>query len=272
MVARRAAAEALTALLASPALERELEETDLAALFHEVEMPLVPVLARMELAGIAIDSEQLAAMSAEFATELADLEQRIIELVGHPFNIGSPKQLEQVLFKELELPATKRTRTGYSTDASVLEELKDKHEVVALILQHRQWSKLKSHLHRRAAPAGRPQRPGPHHLLPGRGRDRAPVEHRSQPAEHPGAHGAGPSDPAGLRGSSGPAAAGRRLLAGRAADPGPRQRRPRLKAAFAAGEDIHRATAARVLGVDPEASPPSSGASPRWSTSGWPMA
>ncbi len=141
---RRAAAEALTALLVRPALEQELTDGGLASLFGEVEMPLVPVLARMELAGIMLDLETLAAMHGEFGAQLAGLEARIYELVGHEFNIGSPKQLEQILFTELELPATKRTRTGYSTDASVLEELRDKHEVIGLILEHRQVSKMKS--------------------------------------------------------------------------------------------------------------------------------
>ena len=141
--ARRAAAEALTSLLVRPALETELAEGGMSDLFNEVEMPLLPVLARMELAGVTIDRDQLAAMSVEFAATLADLETRIYGLVGHEFNIGSPKQLEQVLFGELELPATKRTRTGYSTDASVLEELREKHEVAGLILEHRQVSKLK---------------------------------------------------------------------------------------------------------------------------------
>ncbi len=144
VMARRSAAEALTALLARPRLEEELREAGLANLFFEVEMPLVPVLARMERAGVLIDREALAEMHEEFAAKLAELEARIYELVGHPFNIGSPKQLEVVLFDELKLPATKRTRTGRSTDASVLEELKEQHEVVSLILEHRQVAKLKS--------------------------------------------------------------------------------------------------------------------------------
>ncbi len=143
-VARRAAAEALTALLAKPALETELADAGLADLFGEVEMPLVPVLARMELAGVAIDRDALGAMAVEFGEQLAALEDRIYTAVGHPFNIGSPKQLEQILFHELALPPTKRTRTGYSTDASVLEDLRDQHEVVGLILEHRQIAKLKS--------------------------------------------------------------------------------------------------------------------------------
>jgi DNA polymerase-1 len=144
VVARRAAGEALIALLLKPALEAELAEAGLAALFNEVEMPLLPVLADMELAGVAIDKAALAAMAEEFGEQLASLEARIYDLVGHPFNIGSPKQLEQILFHELELTSTKRTKTGFSTDASVLEELRDKHEVVGLILEHRQVAKLKS--------------------------------------------------------------------------------------------------------------------------------
>ena len=143
-MARRAAAEALTALLVQPILRHQLEEGGLARLFDEVEMPLLPVLARMEKAGVRIDLEALAAMSQEFGTTLGNLESRIYELVGHEFNIGSPRQLETILFDELGLPSTKRTRTSRSTDASVLEELRDKHEVVSLILEHRQISKLKS--------------------------------------------------------------------------------------------------------------------------------
>jgi DNA polymerase-1 len=142
--ARRSAGEALTALLVRPSLQQELSDGGLANLFDEVEMPLIPVLARMELAGICLDLEALAAMRDEFGATLAGLESRIYELVGHEFNIGSPKQLEQILFHELRLPATKRTRTGYSTDASVLEELREQHEVVGLILEHRQVAKLKS--------------------------------------------------------------------------------------------------------------------------------
>jgi DNA polymerase-1 len=143
-MARRAAAEALTSVFMVPALEQELAEGGLANLFDEVEMPLLPVLARMELAGIRIDLEALEAMREEFATTLAGLEGRIYGLVGHQFNIGSPRQLETVLFDELGLPSTKRTRTSRSTDASVLEELREKHEVIDLILEHRQVAKLKS--------------------------------------------------------------------------------------------------------------------------------
>jgi DNA polymerase-1 len=142
--ARRAAAEGLTALLAMPILREQLVDGGLAHLFDEVEMPLLPVLARMEKAGVMIDLEALDAMSHEFSATLAGLEARIYALVGHEFNIGSPRQLETILFDELGLPSTKRTRTSRSTDASVLEELREQHEVIGLILEHRQVSKLKS--------------------------------------------------------------------------------------------------------------------------------
>ncbi len=251
VVARRAAAEALTALLVKPALEAEMAEAGVTNLFIEVEMPLLPVLAAMELAGVQIDGTVLGAMAAEFGEQLASLESRIYELVGHPFNIGSPKQLEQILFHELGLAATKRTRTGYSTDASVLEELRDKHEVVALILKHRQVAKLKStyvdalpllmdaggRVHttysQAIAATGRLSSADPNlQNIPirtalGRRIRRAFV-----------------APPAKLLLAADYSQVELRILAHVSGDPG-------LKAAFAAGEDIHRSTAARVLSLQP---------------------
>ena len=206
-------------------------------------MPLLSVLARMEIAGVLIDRDALRAMSDEFAAQLAGLETRIFESVGHEFNIGSPRQLETVLFDELEPPSTKRTKTARSTDASVLEELRDRHEVVGMILEHRQVAKLKS-TYADALP-GLVDADGRLDLLPGGGRHRAAVEHRSESPEHPDPDGAGPSDPAGVRGPSGKLLLAAdysqvelRILAHVSGDAG-------LKAAFAAGEDIHRSTAAR---------------------------
>ena len=249
--ARRAAAEALIALLLKPALEAEMDEAGLANLFDEVEMPLLPVLAGMELAGVQIDGAVLAAMATEFGAQLASLESRIFGLVGHPFNIGSPKQLEQILFTELGLVGTKRTRTGFSTDASVLEELKDKHEVVALILEHRQVAKLKStyvdslplladaegRVHttysQAVAATGRLSSTDPNlQNIPirtalGRRIRRAFVA------------------PAGkLLLAADYSQVELRILAHVSGDPG-------LTAAFAAHEDIHRSTAARVLKLEP---------------------
>ncbi len=140
----RAALEALSALAARVPLEPALEEAGLARLFAELELPLIPVLARMEATGVAIDSGALAALDVEFAAELARLEREIFDAVGHEFTLGSPKQLEQVLFYELNLPRGRRTKTGYSTDASVLEELRGAHPMVERLLDWRLYSKLRS--------------------------------------------------------------------------------------------------------------------------------
>src|SRR3712207_6511171 len=98
----------------------------------------------MEAVGIAIDREALAALDREFRSEIERLEREIYADVGHEFNLGSPKQLEQILFFELNLPRGKRTKTGYSTDASVLEELRPAHPMIDRLLDWRIYTKLKS--------------------------------------------------------------------------------------------------------------------------------
>jgi DNA polymerase-1 len=125
-------------------LAPELEQENQSRLFHEVEMPLVPVIMDMESAGIALDTGLLKAMSGRLAAQLEKIETGIYELAGHPFNIASPKQLGDVLFDELHLPTGRKTHTGYCTDAAVLDELKDQHEIVRLILEYRTLAKLKS--------------------------------------------------------------------------------------------------------------------------------
>jgi DNA polymerase-1 len=132
------------------AAARESLEKDLAAdqglhrLLTEIEQPLIPVLASMEAAGVAIDRATLSDLSAVFSQEIARLEQEIYADVGHQFTIGSPKQLEQVLFYELNLPRGRRTKTGFSTDAAVLEELRPAHPAIDKILDWRLYSKLRS--------------------------------------------------------------------------------------------------------------------------------
>lgn len=108
----------------------------------EHELPLAYVLARMELRGILIDREDLARLGREFETRLAEVEAETHRQVGHSFNLGSTKQLSQVLFEELGLPVIKRTKTGYSTASEVLERLAPRHEVPRLVLEHRKLSKL----------------------------------------------------------------------------------------------------------------------------------
>jgi DNA polymerase-1 len=140
----RVGLDALAALAAHEPLEKALAEAGLDRLFREIEMPLIPVLAEMEVAGVAIDRDALARLDVEFSGEMARLESEIYVDVGHEFNLGSPKQLEQILFYELNLPKGKRTKTGYSTDASVLEELKPAHPMIGKLLDWRLYSKLRS--------------------------------------------------------------------------------------------------------------------------------
>jgi len=141
----RAGLEALSALAVRDPLQRRLTEIEgLDRLFREVEIPLIAVLARMEATGVALDGEALALLHREFSTEIARLEQEIYADVGHEFNLGSPKQLEQVLFFELDLPKGRKTKTGYSTDASVLEDLRPAHPMIDKLLEWRVYTKLRS--------------------------------------------------------------------------------------------------------------------------------
>ncbi len=125
-------------------VEAKLKDRQLYALFSEVELPLIPVLLRMELAGILVDSAFLKRMSTELDEQIKALEQGIYQAVGHEFNINSTKQLGDVLFKELKLPPIKKTKTGYSVDAEVLELLKGAHAAIDNLLEYRQLLKLKS--------------------------------------------------------------------------------------------------------------------------------
>jgi DNA polymerase-1 len=140
----RAGLEALSAIAVREPLERRLEEVKLDRLFQEVELPLIPVLARMEAVGVALDLEALELLDREFGAEITRLEQEIYLDVGHEFNLGSPKQLEQILFFELNLPKGRRTKTGFSTDASVLEELRPAHPMIDKLLEWRVYTKLRS--------------------------------------------------------------------------------------------------------------------------------
>jgi len=122
-------------------------ELGMERLFFEVEMPLVPILAEMELAGVKLDIPLLGELSAGFGTQLAELEGRIMGLAPEPFNVNSPKQLGEVLFDRMKLPTGKRTktRTGWSTNVEELERLAEEgHEIATLILQYRGLAKLKS--------------------------------------------------------------------------------------------------------------------------------
>jgi DNA polymerase I len=128
-----------------PMLERDLKEAGLDPLFRDVELPLVPVLAEMERNGIAVDVPYLHGLSKEMAERIAEIEAAAYASVGHEFSLNSPQKLGDVLYKELKLPQSKRTRTGQaSTGAEVLEELRGVHPVIELVLEHRHLLKLKS--------------------------------------------------------------------------------------------------------------------------------
>ena len=142
--AHRAGIDALSALAVRAPLQRDLDDQRLSRLWDEIERPLIAVLARMEAVGIALDLDALATLDREFATEIARLESEVYAAVGHQFTIGSPKQLGDILFEELKLPKGRRTKTGYSTDAAVLEELVEVHPVIRPILDWRIYTKLRS--------------------------------------------------------------------------------------------------------------------------------
>jgi DNA polymerase I len=138
-----AAADADATLRLADAIAPRLAQRQQQALFDNVEMPLIHVLTDMEMAGVAIDLKYLGDLSVELAERLRALEKDIYNSAGMVFNINSPKQLGDVLFGKLQLPAQGRTSTGaLSTSAEVLDELRDKHEIIPLLLEHRELSKL----------------------------------------------------------------------------------------------------------------------------------
>jgi DNA polymerase-1 len=125
-------------------LEPELKKHECEDLFYQIEMPLMPVLAEMEMNGVCLDTESLAETSKQFTIRMNEIEQRIYELAGQQFNIASPKQVGEILFDKLKIiEKAKKTKTGqYVTSEEVLQQLKNKHEIVADILEHRGLKKL----------------------------------------------------------------------------------------------------------------------------------
>ena len=125
-------------------LTKELKNKHSEELFYQMEIPLIKVLARMEKNGIAIDTKVLQAMSKEFTEKISELEKSIFDLAGENFNISSPKQLGEILFTKLQLPHWKKTKSGYSTDISILEKLKNSHPIAQKLIEFRMLTKLKS--------------------------------------------------------------------------------------------------------------------------------
>ncbi len=125
-------------------LRQELDEAALLGVFQDVDMPHVPVLARMEQWGVGLDREVLEELDRDLTERITAAEQAVYDAVGHEVKIGSPQELSHVLFEEIGLPRTRRTKTGYTTDADALEPLRNAHPVVEAILNWRELTKIKS--------------------------------------------------------------------------------------------------------------------------------
>lgn len=136
--------EAYAMLMAERVLRTRLHESGMETLFDEIEMPLAFALFEMEQAGVKVEAEQLKKYGEELGIQIEKLEKEIYEIAGETFNINSPKQLGVVLFEHLELPHGKKTKTGYSTAADILEKLAPEYPIVSKILEYRQVTKLKS--------------------------------------------------------------------------------------------------------------------------------
>lgn len=135
---------AYVSMAAAPVLTKKLEETGMLELMREIEMPLTYVLYDMEKEGILVKPAELKAYGEALTGRISELEQKIYEAAGTEFNINSPKQLGEILFERLALPGGKKTKTGYSTAADVLEKLAEEHPIVADVLEYRGLAKLKS--------------------------------------------------------------------------------------------------------------------------------
>ncbi|SDN05817.1 DNA polymerase I [Sediminibacillus halophilus] len=125
-------------------MEEQLKENQQFELFDELEMPLAIILGEMEHTGVRVDINRLEEMGTELQRRLKEIEEKVFELAGEEFNLNSPKQLGPILFEKLGLPVIKKTKTGYSTSADILEQLQDQHEIIPHLLLYRQLGKLQS--------------------------------------------------------------------------------------------------------------------------------
>ena len=253
--AQRSAETASRAQLIYRLAERlgfELDAVEGGALWRDVECPLVRVLARMEVAGVAVDVDALRSIGVELTDEAHRLEAEIHELAGEPFNVNSPPQLRVVLYEKLGLRPQRKTKTGYSTDAQTLERLRDQHPIIETLLHYREVEKLRSTygvgLLAEVAPDGRIHASFNQTVArTGRLSSDAPNLHNIPVRSEGGKR---------FREAFVPKAGcvflvadynqiELRVIAHLAKDPG-------LLEAFLEGRDIHRATAAAVFGVEPE--------------------
>jgi len=251
---RYAAEDADMTLRLRADLAPKLAEAKLDGLFHDVEMPLLSVLKKMERAGVALDTAFLAEMSERLDVEMKRLESRCHQLAETEFNLNSPRQLAEILFVRLDLPRGRRTKTGFSTDSEVLEGLRPLHEIAGTVLDYRQVAKLKStyvdtlplmihpetgrvhaSFNQTVAATGRLSSSDPNlQNIP----IRTPLGREVRRAFVPG-------EPGWVLMSADYSQIELRIMAHLSGD-------PVLVEAFAAGMDVHRDTAARVFGVEPE--------------------
>ncbi|MFZ2223577.1 MAG: DNA polymerase I [Candidatus Deferrimicrobium sp.] len=253
----RAAERAGATLALGKALERRLAEAALLDVFRGIDMPLLPVLHRIEEKGIRIDPGIFAELSGSLARDISAIERKVAAAAGTDFNINSPKQLAFLLFEKLGLPPVKKTKTGYSTDVEVLERLKDLHEIPSLVLEYRTVAKIRSTYV---------------DVLPGRIDPRDGRIHTTLSQTQAATGRLSSSDP-NLQNIPIRTELGRRIRAGFVAEKGNlfvgadySQVELRLLAhlsgdaelirRFRQGDDIHTATAAAVFGVDPSAVSP----------------
>ncbi|GBE57924.1 DNA polymerase I, thermostable [bacterium BMS3Abin01] len=230
-----------------------LENQGLMELFREVEMPLVRVLADMEAAGIRIDLPRLGELSAKVSDQLEQLADEIYSLAGERFNIDSPQQLSVILFDKLKLPPGKKTKTGFSTDAQVLKGLRDKHAVIALVERYRELAKLNNTYIQALPELADPQTWRIHTTF-----NQTVTATGRLSSSDPNLQNIPIRTPLGEKiRDCFIAAEGHRLVAADYSQVELRilahlSNEPGLKRAFAAGEDIHRSTAAEVFKVGPE--------------------
>ena len=253
----RAAERATATLALGKVLEERLAEAALLDVFHGIDMPLLPVLHRIEEKGIRIDPGIFGELSEGLARDISAIERKVAAAAGTDFNINSPKQLAFLLFEKLGLPPVKRTKTGYSTDVDVLERLKDLHEIPSLVLEYRTVAKIRSTYV---------------DVLPGRIDPRDGRIHTTLSQTQAATGRLSSSDP-NLQNIPIRTELGRRIRAGFVAEKGNlfvgadySQVELRLLAhlsgdaelirRFRQGDDIHTATAAAVFGVDPSAVTP----------------
>ncbi len=249
-----AAGEATALRDLAPILRERLEEDGLLALFEDVELPLAAVLARMERSGVRVNEGFLGELSVQYEEELSRIETEIYALAGEEFLVSSPKQLQHILFEKLKLPPLKKTKTGFSTDEKVLEQLSAQHELPAAILAYRRLAKLKStyvdalprlvnpetgrihpSFHQTGAATGRLSCTDPNlQNIPIRTEEGIRIREAFIPAEGMTLLSADYSQ------------VELRILAHYSGDES-------LIEAFEKGEDVHRRTAAEVAGIDPDA-------------------